>query len=128
TATSASAFELDELILEIVDRLRVSLAEAEAETAHLKAIGISDNAHGVANLVSSDSAAVLSLASASQPKSAEVVVNARVAIDPAELQLQVEAAVQESCRPRDVQVEIRQTQSFRPGRPVPTHRVAQSEL
>ncbi|TWU22895.1 putative metal chaperone YciC [Novipirellula galeiformis] len=128
TATSASEFVLDELILDIVNRLRISLAEAAAETAHLKTIGLWDGFHGVANLVSSDSAAVLSLASDCKTKSAELVVNARVAIDPEQLQSQVEAAVREACGARDVQVVIRQTQSFRPGRPVPTHRISQSEL
>src|SRR5438552_3128906 len=46
-------FELDALLLDIISRLRDSLAAIEAETAHLKAIGMADGLYGVANLVSS---------------------------------------------------------------------------
>ena len=47
-----------------------------------------------------------------------------VAIDPAVLQQHVEQAVQTVAGELNCQAEFRQTQSFRPGRPVPTHRFA----
>lgn len=122
--TSARPFSLDALLMDIVERLRVRLAETESETAHLKAIGLWDGAHGVVNLVSSDTPPVLSLPADFTTTKADVIVNARVATDPQLLEQQVLAAVAESCAALNATAEFRQTQSFRPGRPVPTHRFA----
>jgi Ni2+-binding GTPase involved in maturation of urease and hydrogenase len=123
---SAAPFALDELLLEIVRRLRSGLADREAEVAHLKAIGLSEGFFGVANLVSSATAPELSLPSRSQVKEADVIVNARVALDPAVLQQDVEKALQAACAGRSAELRLHKTQSFRPGRPQPTHRYAEA--
>jgi G3E family GTPase len=123
TARSDQPFALDALLTGIIDRLRDDLNEQGSETAHLKAIGLWEGFFGVANLISSDSPTVLSLPSNCQVREAEVIVNARVACDPAILQRQVESAVQAAAESLGAQVEFRQTQSFRPGRPVPTYRI-----
>ncbi|MEX1223839.1 MAG: GTP-binding protein [Pirellulales bacterium] len=125
--TSEAPFALDELLVDIVERLRTALSAEDAETAHLKAIGLWEGAYGVANLTSREAAAELSLASGCVTCRAEVVVNARVAIDPDRLHALVEAAVEQAARSRRLAVEFRQTQSFRPGRPVPTHRLSASD-
>ncbi len=122
--TSQDSFVLDDLLMGILTKLQASLADRQAETAHLKAIGLWEGYHGVANLISGDTPPQLSLPSDCETKTADIVVNARVAIDPAELQSLVEAAVHEACQANGATVEFRQTQSFRPGRPVPTHRYA----
>lgn len=122
--TSEAPFELDSLLLGIVQRLKDRLATTSAETAHLKTIGLWEGAYGVANLVSSDSPAVMSLPSHCRTKEADVVVNARVAIDPDTLRQHVEAVVGELAAEQSLTIAFRQTQSFRPGRPVPTHRFA----
>jgi len=120
-------FELDELLLAIVRNLRSSLAELGAETAHLKTIGMADGIYAVANLVSSFSPAELSLASGAKVKEAQVVVNARVATDPEVLTEKVTAAVLAACNARSAVASFVQTQSFRPGRPVPTHRILEPQ-
>jgi hypothetical protein len=74
-------------------------------------------------LISSDSSAELSLPSHCDTKTAELVINARVAIDPDVLAALVDQAVRQSCAVLGISPEFRQTQSFRPGRPVPTHRL-----
>src|SRR5262249_9073167 len=61
--TAEKPFALDRVLVGIVDRLRDTLADAGAETAHLKVIGLAEGAYGVANLVSSDSPTELSLPS-----------------------------------------------------------------
>ncbi len=119
---AAAPVALDDYLVDVIDRLRKRLAEAGAETAHLKAIGLWEGFYGVANLVSSDSNAELSLPSRCQVTEADVIVNARVAIDPETLQKLVEETVQTAAASLGAEVAIRQTQSFRPGRPVPTHR------
>ncbi|MEX2176456.1 MAG: GTP-binding protein [Pirellulaceae bacterium] len=125
SVSAPQPFALDDLLLDIVGRLRDSLAELGAETAHLKAIGMADGLYGVANLVSSFSPVELSLPSRGTVRAAQLVLNARVATEPLVLTEHVERAVQASCEARSASVTFGQTQSFRPGRPVPTHRILQ---
>jgi G3E family GTPase len=113
-------FALDALLLEVVE----AIAALDAEVAHLKAIGLTDGLFGVANLVSSSSRPELSLASGCQVAEADIIVNARVAVDPAVLQQHVARALTSVCQRRGASVRENKTQSFRPGRPTPTHRYA----
>ncbi len=124
--TAAEPFSLDDLSLSIVQRLQQALAASDAEPAHLKTIGMSAGSHAVANLVSSDSPAVLSRASKCRTRQADVIVNARVAIDPQILEEHVQAAVRAASRSLNATPEFLQTQSFRPGRPNPTYRYAEA--
>jgi G3E family GTPase len=120
-------FSLDDLLLDVVSRLRDALAESGAETAHLKTIGLWEGFFGVANLVSSTTAPELSLPSNCEVQEVDLIVNARVACDPQQLEQIVRAAVEQAGNQFGATVEFRQTQSFRPGRPVPTHRFSDSE-
>lgn len=115
-------FSLDELVLEITRRIGAAMISSENEVAHIKTIGQSDISHAVSNIVSNTTQAELSLATNCQTNAAELVINARVAADPASIEHQVRtalAAVSESIAGR---LTIDRIQSFRPGRPVPTHR------
>lgn len=124
TIQAEQPFALDELLLEIVERLSDRLKIAGFEAAHLKTIGLWEGFFGVANLISSENVPELSLPSNCVVKNVDVIVNARVACDPLELQALVTAVVVEACQERGASVEFHQTQSFRPGRPQPTHRFA----
>ena len=119
--SGSQPFDLDELLREIIGRLQTNL---EGEVAHLKVIGIGEASFGVANLVSSATPAELSLPSRGQEKAADVIVNARVAMDPELLEKRMKAAVEAACTIRGLKAEFRKTQSLRPGRPTPTHRYA----
>ncbi len=116
-------FDLDRLLLNLIERLKQQLAPLGAETAHLKAIGLWEGFYGVANLVSSFTAAELSLPSQCQVNEADVVVNARVAVDPEQLEQLVRDAIAIECQSLGATLTINALQSFRPGRPVPTHRI-----
>jgi Ni2+-binding GTPase involved in maturation of urease and hydrogenase len=122
--TATTPFSLDALSLGIVQRLQQSLAASAAEPAHLKTIAMSEGRHAVANLVSSDTPPVLSLSAGIQTRQADVIVNARVAIDPKILEDKVKVAVGTACQSLSATAEFLQTQSFRPGRPNPTYRFA----
>jgi len=122
--SATDRFPLDDVLLGIVDQLRASLREAGAEPAHLKTIGLWEGFFGVANLISSDSSAEMSLPSRCDVAEADVIVNARVACDPVVLEEHVRKAVATVCAECGATAEFRETQSFRPGRPVPTHRYA----
>jgi Ni2+-binding GTPase involved in maturation of urease and hydrogenase len=122
--SAAKPFGLDDLLLSIVRQLQSALEGRRAEVAHLKAIGLWEGFFGVANLVSSRTQPELSLPSRSQVREADVIVNARVALDPAELERVVDEVVAAAARERGIEAKFIKTQSFRPGRPTPTHRYA----
>jgi Ni2+-binding GTPase involved in maturation of urease and hydrogenase len=124
-AIAGPAFSLDGLVGDILAGLHESVKSHGGEVAHLKVIGTDDGgAFAVGNLVSSDGTPVLSLASNVSPKSADVIVNARIAIDPAVLEADVRRVVTDVCQSRGLTGNFRQSQSLRPGRPTPTHRYA----
>ena len=123
---SPREFSLDTLLVDLIDRLRQRFEAVQAETAHLKSIGLWEGFYGVANLVSSFTPPELSLPSHCQVKQAHVVVNARVAIDPEQLAQMVRDEIAAAAAALELAHRIETLQSFRPGRPVPTHRITTS--
>jgi G3E family GTPase len=119
-----SDFDLDALLMAVVAGLGEELRQRGAEVAHLKAIGLGGTSFGVANLVSSASRPELSLPGRSRLHSLELIVNARVAIDPGVLEEMVRRVVPAVCAASGARANFRTLQSFRPGRPQPTHRYA----
>jgi Ni2+-binding GTPase involved in maturation of urease and hydrogenase len=117
-------FHLDELLLDFVSRLSDACRRASAEPAHLKVLAAADGATAIANLVSSDARVELSLASGATTHVAELTINARVAVAPELLSDLVEREVQSLGADHNLRCGLRNLQSFRPGRPVPTHRMA----
>jgi Ni2+-binding GTPase involved in maturation of urease and hydrogenase len=116
-------FAIDAVLVQVIEGLQSSLARLGGEVAHLKVIGLEEGGgFGVANLVSSSTSPELSLPSNVRASELDLVVNARVAADPADLEREVHRVVREVCAPAGVGVTFRQTQSLRPGRPTPTHR------
>lgn len=120
--SSSEEFGFDELLIEVVSRMHILLLQVSAEAAHLKTIGLWDQHHGIANLISNETGPELSMASECKTKSANLIVNARVAIDPETLQQLVEDTINAIAIERNLATSMKSMQSFRPGRPVPTHR------
>lgn len=120
---STQDFDLDAFLMDLIQRLHARLLSSSAEAAHLKVIGLRDSSYAVANLVSNATGPELSLASNSQTLSANVVINARVATDPAELESIVREELAAAAAAIDVSQTVISLQSFRPGRPLPTHRI-----
>jgi len=123
TVSSQTAFPLDDVLMDLINRLHARLVATDSEAAHLKVIGLCETSYAVANLVSNQTGPELSLASAAKTRHANVVVNARVATDPAELEKFVREELDHMCQDRQLTHEVVSLQSFRPGRPVPTHRI-----
>jgi G3E family GTPase len=120
--------DLDVLLLETLSSLRRSLGGLGLEVAHLKAIGLQEASFGVANLVSSSAEPELSQPSRCRVPAAELIVNARVAADPAVLESQIREVLQAVCHAHQADAVFRSLQSFRPGRPVPTHRYTKTAV
>lgn len=122
--SATTKFALDELVLDVTRRIGAAMAAGDFEVAHVKTIGQSDVSHSVANIVSSDDPAELSLNTNCQTVNAELVVNARVAADPELIEEHVRSALTNAVQEIDGQLTMGRIQSFRPGRPVPTHRMS----
>lgn len=118
--------DLDQMLVEIIEQLRDSLLEADAEPAHLKTIGLWEGFFGVANLISSDTPVQLSLPSKQQARNVDLIINARVACDPVILEKIVRDTLEEIAGKYQADFTYQQVRSFRPGRPVPTHRFGET--
>ncbi|MBP3955243.1 cobalamin biosynthesis protein P47K [Gemmata sp. G18] len=126
--TSDAPFDLDALLTAILGDLATVCRALGGEVAHLKLIGMDDaSAFAVGNVISSDTAPKLSLPSGLRPREADLIVNARVAIDPAVLEAEVKRVVAVQCALAGVIADFRTSQSLRPGRPVPTHRYTEAK-
>jgi Ni2+-binding GTPase involved in maturation of urease and hydrogenase len=122
---SETLMDLDQLLLGVVVGIQSALG-TQAEVAHLKAIGLSEGLFGVANLVASGMEPELSLPSREQTSVLDLIVNARVAIAPEELEAIVRATVPAVASAHAATAHPVSMQSFRPGRPVPTHRYSEA--
>jgi Fe2+ transport system protein B len=121
--SATSPFSLDQFVLQLIERIGVALHARSAEVAHLKAIGIVDEKYAVANLVSSTSVPVLSIGSGEMTLSADLVINARVAAEPDSLTETIQTTLHDLCSEFGIQYVMNTLQCFKPGRPVPTHRL-----
>ena len=120
-------FALDTFLIEIVERLQEALRCLGGEVAHLKAIGLSEVSFGVANLVSSGGQPELSLPARGNVRELDLIVNARVAVEPEALAELVRQTVTACCVNVEATAVFHSMQNFRPGRPQPTHRYAMAK-
>jgi G3E family GTPase len=118
---------LDEVVLEVVAGMVQACRQAGVEIAHLKAIAWEEGGtYAVANAIATAEQPQLSLTSGATVHQAELVLNARVAAEPAWLTQQWHQLAQQHARRWQAQVSELQQRSLRPGRPVPTYRYAQA--
>lgn len=122
-ADPAAVFSLDELVVAVVTRLGNALVEIGSEAAHLKVLGEVEHETAIANLVGSGVGVELSVSSGIKTSAADLIVNARVAASPEDLQTLVEESIESVAEEFELRFAIRGMQRFRPGRPVPTHRM-----
>lgn len=120
---SSQPFDLDSLVQKVLLETAEFCKSLNGEVGHLKLIGMDGSgAFSVGNLVATSDNPRLSLKSYAKPSRAELIVNARVAVDPNVLEREVKRLIDRASREIGGLVQYLTTQSFRPGRPVPTHR------
>lgn len=119
---SQKKFSLDDLAVHTVGAIRDQLALIDAEPAHLKILCSSASTVSVANLVSSDTEAMLSVSSDRSVGEAKMIVNARVCLAPETLRPLVEEILSQIAAKINAAMQVEQIEAFRPGRPEPTHR------
>ena len=114
------------LLRRLADALRDRLASVAVEIAHLKmtlATG-ADGDRATINVVRSDGSAELARRLSGPIRAAELTVNLRAEDDPERLHALLMETVAAIGRETGVESLLREEAHFRPGRPVPTHRMA----
>ena len=121
---SPQKFSLDEIVLDLTRVVSEHLLNANCEPVHLKLMGQKGVDAAVANWVESTSEVELSLQSEINVDEAELIINARIATDPEALESIIKSAKDEFQQKHSLNVELTGIQCFKPGRPVPTHRMS----
>ena len=120
----AEPMPLRAVAAQLVAQIRDGLAEHQAEPIHVKVMAQGGDGWAVANLVSSDEEVEAARISDVVTQRCQLIVNARVATDPQRLSEIVEAAIGRLAEHYSASARIADLQHFRPGRPVPTHRLS----
>lgn len=124
--TSADPFDGNAFLQALAGRIQQDLAESGVEIAHLKMTLAPDEGHDLAvlNLVRTEGRAEAPHRLDEDLSEGELIVNLRAEGDPEQLQGVARSALVETARDAGVTVAIEHAEHFRPGRPVPTHRMA----
>ena len=120
-------FDGNALLVALARELRDALAAELIEIAHCKmTLAPDDDGQDLAalNVVGSDREPEASHLLQDDLQSGELILNIRGEGDPAALRRAVGHALTVATAPRRVRVEVVHLEDFRPGRPVPTHRMA----
>jgi G3E family GTPase len=128
TITLAGApFDGNGWLAAFADALKTRLAEALVQIAHLKMTLVPGEDEGndiaVLNVVRTDGSAELSHRLQDPLSAGDLIVNLRAEADPELLRAATLWALAERARLTGVAVSVEHLEHFRPGRPVPTHRI-----
>ena len=122
---SSSAFDGNDLLIGVATRVQSLLRAEGGEIAHLKLTLTprEGNDLAVANVVGSDAVAELSHRLHEPLDSGQLIVNLRAEADPELLRTSV-MEVFDDVR-KSIRIEVEHLEAFRPGKPTPTHRLAE---
>lgn len=117
----ASALDPNELAVDVLRRIGAACRERSWEIAHAKIYLVGGLDHTKASLVDETAAPTVDDAIASRPESLSLVLNARVAAPPADLEREATTAIREALSGPRLTVES--SSAFAPAYPTPTHRI-----
>ena len=120
-------FDGNALLLSVAELLQAAIRDRGREIAHLKMTLSPDEEGydiGVVNTVRSDARPELSHTLQEPLESGELIVNLRAEADPEELRGLVLQALADGVLGSSARSVVEHVECFRPGRPVPTHRLA----
>ena len=115
---------LDDSLLALGRILRDGCERAHVEVAHGKLMLVADDRHAVVNLVGEGTEPRLSLSGRHASRELTLTLNLRVQTSPETLRQVADASVLQWSVQLHIAISRRSQQSFSPGRPVPTHRIA----
>jgi G3E family GTPase len=125
--SSQYPFDGNRFLRVFVERIQQGLAGRGVEVAHFKTTLSPDEGNDLAvmNLVRTDGHPESPHLLAEDLTGGELIVNLRAEGDPEQLQALARAALMNTAREAGATVAIEHSEHFRPGRPVPTHRMDQ---
>lgn len=128
-SVSADEFDGNQFSRDLAAAICDRLLQRDIEIAHLKMTLIPDTGNDlvVGNTVRSGRQLEFSHVLAEPLENGEIILNLRAEGDPAELKQIVEAAVAAQVEVYGIKCDQNHLEAFRPGRPVPTHRVAKNQ-
>ena len=124
---SGQPFDGNAVILALSADVQARVEQSGGEIAHLKLVlspSTQGNDQGVVNLVSSGSRPEASHLLQETLSAGELILNLRAEADPETLRRLVTASLEAVGAGHSIDVVIEHIEAFRPGRPVPTHRLA----
>jgi G3E family GTPase len=126
TVSSPRPFDGNRFLQRLAARVQQDFAAAGVEVAHFKMTLSPDTGSdlAVANLVRTDGQAESSHQLADELLAGELILNLRAEGDPPYLETTATRALSDVARLMEVTPHIEHCESFRPGRPEPTHRMA----
>ncbi len=131
TVTAASPFDGNELLLRLTEALRGAVDAAGAEIAHLKMTLDAGGPLGqlsVVSVVSSDGTPDLRESVLEQVPGGQLILNLRAEMAPEQLsELVAEVIAAENGSSSGLELRVDHQEHFRPGRPVPTHRIVDGD-
>jgi Ni2+-binding GTPase involved in maturation of urease and hydrogenase len=119
---AAAPLEIDRFLLELLRGVRDEVRSVRAETAHVKLIALGGGRHAAANLISNAAEPETTTAAGCSLDRFQLVVNARVACDPASLRRVFETQWTRLAAAKSAQITVAQLQCFSPGGPTATSR------
>ena len=124
-ALKSKGVDGDEFLMGLAGGIHADLSSAGVEVAHLKLTLVPSALGGIAvvNATRTDTRPTLAFALDATVDEAEITVNARAECDPQRLERAVRQAIALANQNDSTSVIIEHLECFRPGRPVPTHRM-----
>jgi G3E family GTPase len=125
--TSSQPFDGNRFLQALAREVHDRLGSGDIEIAHFKMTLAPDTGNdlGVLNLVRTGGVAELPHQLAEDLMEGELIVNLRAEADPEHLHAAVVASIERTASATNVAATIEHSEHFRPGRPSPTHRMAQ---
>jgi hypothetical protein len=125
--SSASGFDANRLLTNIVEQLCATIAKHGAECAHLKASVEAGGRSALVSAVGHGAAPRLTRGLPAPVSACQLVLNARVHADPDQIKALAVSAVDDVVARHGVAAHPGRAAHFRPGRPLPTYRFTTAE-
>lgn len=120
--SSPNNFDVNALLMDMLNYLKNSFISIKKEPAHLKVSIKTGTELAIANLISNLNIPVVSQKAANTVKNGELVINARVEIEPELLKEKIMESLNFISKENDITVKVNTLESFKPSRPQPTFR------
>lgn len=123
--TAAHAIDVNGVVETFLQNMQYHLQDKQYEIAHLKVYGVAEDDWSKASLTSTHDTIDFNRRMGKAAPQATLIINARIHIDPTELQPLVEASLLSTIQQWKVDMQEIKTECFKPGKPNPKYRMTE---